>query len=57
MGTSLSLDLWRSTQADRLDEIENAHESVGGSERGRRFATQQLNRVYAVLLAAQFQGF
>lgn len=57
MGTSLSLDLWRSAQADRLDEIEGAHESVGGSERGRRFATQQINRAYAVLLAAQFQGF
>jgi hypothetical protein len=57
MPESLSLDVWRSTQADRLNEIESAHQSVGGSARGRRFATQQINRAYAVLLAAQFQGF
>ncbi|MGQ0581248.1 MAG: hypothetical protein ACT4O6_04885 [Reyranella sp.] len=57
MPESLSLDVWRSTQADRLNEIESAHQSVGGTARGRRFATQQINRAYAVLLAAQFQGF
>jgi hypothetical protein len=30
---------------------------VGGTARGRRYTTQQINRAYAVLLAAQFQGF
>lgn len=40
-----------------LDEIENAHQSVGGSGRGRRYATQQINQAYAVLLSSQFQGF
>lgn len=54
---SLSLDIWRTSQAERLDELESAHKSVGGPARGRRFATQQLNRAYALLLAAQFQGY
>jgi hypothetical protein len=40
-----------------LDQIENAHASVGGTERGRRYATDQINQAYAVLLASQFQGF
>jgi len=30
---------------------------VGGTERGRRFATQQINFAYTTLLSAQFQGF
>jgi hypothetical protein len=54
---SLALDFWQTTQANRLDEVESAHKAVGGSGRGRRFATQQINRAYAVLLAAQFQAF
>lgn len=58
MATSLSLDVvWLKTAKRRLDELEVAHRSVGGSARGRRFATQQINRAYAVLVAAQFQGF
>jgi hypothetical protein len=40
-----------------LDEIEAAHQSVGGTGPGRRYATQQINQAYAVLLASQFQGF
>jgi hypothetical protein len=40
-----------------LDEIEAAHAGVGGTERGRRYATQQLNRAYAVLSSSEFQGF
>jgi hypothetical protein len=40
-----------------LDEIAKAHVAVGGSARGRRFTTQQINQAYAVLLAAHFQGF
>jgi hypothetical protein len=34
-----------------------AHAAVGGGKRGRRYATQQINRSYAVLLASEFQGF
>lgn len=40
-----------------MDEIENAHSRVGGNARGRRYATQQINQAYAVLLSSQFQGF
>src|SRR3954452_3892842 len=48
---------WGTTQAKALDEIEAAHASVGGTGRGRRYATQQINQAYAVLVASQFQGF
>jgi hypothetical protein len=40
-----------------LDEIEAAHRAVGGSGRGRRYATQQINQAYAVMLSSQFQRF
>ncbi|HQU43183.1 MAG TPA: hypothetical protein PK867_10240, partial [Pirellulales bacterium] len=40
-----------------LDELEAAHRSVGGTGRGRRYATQQINQAYAALLSSQFQGF
>src|SRR6266542_1790507 len=48
---------WHSERARELDEVEAAHTAIGGSGPGRRTATQQLNRAYAVLLASQFQGF
>src|SRR6266568_4745493 len=54
---SNSLLQWRGVRATALDEIEAAHASVGGTGRGRRYATQQINRAYAVLLASEFQGF
>jgi hypothetical protein len=40
-----------------LDEIEAAHAGVGGRGPGRRYATQQVNHAYAVLLASRFQAF
>lgn len=55
--TSLSLKTWATARSSALDEIENAHASVGGNARGRRYATQQINHAYAVLLSSQFQGF
>jgi len=54
---SVSYRRWRTSRARALDEISEAHAAVGGSARGRRFTTQQINRAYAVLLAAHFQGF
>jgi hypothetical protein len=48
---------WNDERTPALDEIEAAHESVGGSERGRRYATQQINYAYAAILSAQFQAF
>jgi hypothetical protein len=40
-----------------MDEIEAAHAAIGGTRRGRRFATQQINHAYVVLLSAHFQRF
>ena len=55
--TSVSLHVWRTVRRTELDEMEAAHRSVGGSGRGRRYATQQINQAYAVLLSSQFQGY
>jgi hypothetical protein len=54
---SNSWNRWNSERADALDEIENAHVMVGGTERGRRYATQQINYSYATLLSSHFQGY
>ena len=54
---SKSLTRWRGELADALNEIEDAHATVGGTERGRRYATQQINYSYAALLSSHFQGF
>ncbi len=48
---------WSTGRAAALDEIEDAHRSVGGSGPGRRYATQQINQAYTVLLSSQFQAF
>ena len=54
---SRSLLTWRTEAARALHEIEAAHRAVGGSGRGRRYATQQINQACAVLLSSQFQRF
>lgn len=54
---SHSLIAWNAERAIALNEIENAHVVVGGTERGRRYATQQINYSYAALLSSHFQGF
>jgi hypothetical protein len=48
---------WRTDACAASDEIENAHEAVGGTKPGSRFWTQQLNYGYTMLLAARFQEF
>jgi hypothetical protein len=48
---------WNRIRAAELDEVETPHTLLGGTARGRRYTTQQINRAYAVLLASQFQGF
>ena len=55
--SSHSLTRWTIERAEALDEIENAHVIVGGTERGRRYATQQINYSYTGLLSSHFQGF
>ncbi len=54
---SHSFNRWACVRAQALDEIADAHASVGGEGRGRRHATQQINHAYAVLLSSHFQGF
>jgi hypothetical protein len=54
---SFSYQHWSTIRVASLNEIESAHRSVGGSGPGRRYATQQINHAYAVLLASHFQGF
>ena len=54
---SLAFDIWAEDRRQRLEEIARAHRAVGGSKRGRRFATNQINQAYAMLLSAEFQGF
>lgn len=54
---SHSFETWKTTRANALDEIVAAHRMVGGTGRGRRYATQQINHAYAMLLSSQFQGF
>ena len=54
---SHALRRWTGTSAEELDEMVRAHEAVGGKERGRRYATKQLNHAYVLLLAAAFQRF
>lgn len=40
-----------------LDRMEHAHRAVGGSSPGRRYATQQINQSYLVMLSSHFQQF
>jgi hypothetical protein len=54
---SNSLRRWQEVCCTKLDEIVEAHRAVGGPGRGRRYATEQVNHAYAVLLSSQFQGF
>lgn len=39
----------------RLDELENVHVAAHGTNRGRRWGTEQLNRSMFITLVAQFQ--
>ena len=54
---SLSLERWYVEAAAALDRMEQAHHAIGGSARGRRYATQQINQSYLVLLSSHFQRF
>ena len=54
---SRSLQTWRTVRCQALDEIEYAHRGVAHSRRGSRFATQQVNYAYVMLLSSQFQAF
>jgi hypothetical protein len=54
---SKALRRWQGPNADELDRLEQAHQTLGGSAPGRRWRLQHLNDAYIVLLAAYFQSF
>lgn len=54
---SRSLQRWTKDAGTALDRMEQAHRAVGGSSPGRRYATQQINQSYLVLLSSHFQLF
>lgn len=54
---SQSLLQWQKPTKAVLDELEDAHRAIGGQARGRRYATQQVNRGYALILSSRFQGY
>jgi len=54
---SVALKTWRTISSTALDEIAGAHAAVGGTGPGRRYATEQINHAYAVLVCSQFQRF
>lgn len=45
------------TALEKRHEIADAHLQVDGGARGRRYATQQINHAYTMLVSSQFQGF
>lgn len=49
---SQALIKWQTDSAERLEELLSAHERVGGTQRGRRYATRQLNASIVVHVAA-----
>ena len=60
MGTAMAsraLHRWQTEAQRSLDEIEQAHRAVGGAGPGRRYATQQINQAYVVMVSSQFQRF
>src|SRR5262245_2638958 len=54
---SLAYQNWTTTRSAALDEIERAHGSIRREGAGWRWAAQQLNQGYVVLLCSHFQGF
>jgi hypothetical protein len=52
---SNAINWWSTAGVRALDELAAAHRAVGGTGRGRRYATQQINNAYAIFLSAQFQ--
>lgn len=54
---SRSLQTWQVDAQRALNEIEAAYRAVAANGRGRRFAVQQINQAYVVLLSSHFQQF
>jgi hypothetical protein len=54
---SRSLLTWYADGRRALDEIEAAHRAVGRAGPGSRYAAQQINQAYVLLLSSRFQRF
>ncbi len=54
---SNALEKWQGQRLVELDELEAAHNAVGGDGPGRRRALLRVNHAYAVLVSSAFQGF
>lgn len=54
---SRSLTTWYAGARRALDEIEAAHRAVGRTGPGSRYAAQQINQAYVLLLSSRFQRF
>ncbi len=57
MVRSASLLKWEHERSAQLDRIEAAHAAVADAAKGQRWATNQIDQAYAMLLSSQFQGF
>jgi hypothetical protein len=55
--SSASLLTWTSARTDRIKRLRAAHQAFGGSGRGRRWVTDELNHALILRLASEFQGF
>lgn len=54
---SRALTTWLTDRAARLDRLEAAHVSLGGTGPGARKLTEELNHALVLRLATEFQGF
>lgn len=54
---SAALIQWQTSRKTKLDNLLKAHVAVGGSNAGRRWATEELNHAIILRLASEFQGY
>jgi hypothetical protein len=54
---SVAHQTWQTERQRRIDQLLQAHQTIGGSGRGRRWRTEQLNWALTLRLAGEFQGY
>ncbi len=54
---SKALIWWRGDAQRAMNNMLGVHKAVGGTGPGRRYATEQVNNAYAVLVSSQFQKY
>lgn len=55
--TSDAYRSWKNERDKRIAELLSAHATIGGTGKGRRWRTEQLNWALTLRVAAEFQGF